>query len=97
MQMNDFAAWMEIMGYNGKQVSEAARLIGIKTGQTAGLTYRGTRELSLTERLAMSAVRAGLPPWTPELDVDADAMRGLVKFIDHAAGASRPAKSASGK
>lgn len=63
----DFAAWITAIGMNGKQVTAAGRLMGIGS-RTALESFRGNRSLTETERLAMSAVRAGLPPWTPEDD-----------------------------
>jgi hypothetical protein len=80
----DFAAWMEKMGYHGKQVSHAARQIGIGSDRTAGDIYRGTRHLTDTERLAMAAVRAGLPAWTPETDqeiADVQALREIIERL----------------
>ena len=64
----DFQIWLERMGYNRKQVREAAGRIGMTGATIASQTSSGTRELTVTERLAMAAVRAGLPPWTPETD-----------------------------
>lgn len=63
-----FRAWATRMGFHNKQVLMAGQKIGIKNTTTASLTYRGKRELTLTERLAMSAVRAGLQPWDPAYD-----------------------------
>lgn len=78
----DFAAWMEKMGYHGKQVTLAAKQIGIGNERTAGDTYRGTRKLTDTERLAMAAVRAGLPAWTPETDQEIADVRALREIIE---------------
>jgi hypothetical protein len=74
--MSDFAEWMKVMGYNGKQVTEAAALIGIENKFTASNTFRDKRALSKSERLAMSAVRAKLPEWTPETDAQTSAFAG---------------------
>jgi hypothetical protein len=74
--MSDFAEWMKVMGYNGKQVTEAAAMIGIENRFTASNTFRDKRALSKAERLAMSAVRAGLKEWTPENDVQSSALSG---------------------
>lgn len=67
-QVNDFRLWAARMGFNQRQVTAAAEIIGINNKATASLTFTGKRELSHAERLAMSAVRAGLQPWTPSYD-----------------------------
>ena len=77
----DFAAWMEKMGYHGKQVSLAGSQIGMSGKTTAQMTYQGTRALSDTERLAMAAVRAGLPAWTPETDQEIADVKSLREII----------------
>jgi hypothetical protein len=80
----DFAAWMEKMGYHGKQVTVAGEQIGMTGRATAQNTYRGERQLTETERLAMAAVRAGLPAWTPETDqeiADVKALREIVERL----------------
>lgn len=69
----DFRLWASRMGFGQRQVSAAAELIGINNKWTASNTYTGKRELSTSERLAMSAVRAGLQPWTPEYDAELQA------------------------
>lgn len=78
----DFAVWMEKMGYHGKQVSHAGSQIGMSGKTTAQMTYQGTRALSDTERLAMAAVRAGLPAWTPETDQEIADVKTLREIID---------------
>lgn len=65
---NHFRVWVARMGFNQKQVTKAAREIGIDNVTSASQTFTGKRELTLSERLAMSAVRAGLKPWTPDYD-----------------------------
>ena len=77
----DFPAWMEKMGYHGKQVSLAGSQIGMSGKTTAQMTYQGTRALSDTERLAMAAVRAGLPAWTPETDQEIADVKSLREII----------------
>lgn len=62
---NDFREWMRVAGFNGREVTKAGEAIGMPQS-IAKNTSRGARELSETERLAMSAALAGLPPWTPE-------------------------------
>jgi hypothetical protein len=64
--MNDFRIWMARMGFRGK--GEAGRRIGIMSDPTTSAIVNGKRELTPSERLAMSAVRAGLQPWTPDYD-----------------------------
>lgn len=64
--VNDFRIWMARMGFRGK--GEAGRQIGIMSDPTTSAIVTGKRELTLAERLAMSAVRAGLQPWTPDYD-----------------------------
>lgn len=71
--INDFRLWASRMGFGQRQVSAAAELIGINNKWTASNTYTGKRELTMSERLAMSAVRAGLKPWTPEYDAELQA------------------------
>lgn len=78
----DFAAWMEKMGYHGKQVSAAGEAIGLDMRGTPGRLYRGERHLTDTERLAMAAVRAGLPAWTPETDQEIADVRALREIIE---------------
>lgn len=62
---NDFRRWLVACGHNAKQVSAAGALIGL-TDRAALARYRGELPLNLTERLAMTAARLGLPPWSPD-------------------------------
>jgi hypothetical protein len=62
--MSDFKAWAAAMGFHGKQVGKAGAAIGIGAA-TAQTRYRGDKDPNLTERLAMAAITAGLPAWTP--------------------------------
>lgn len=65
---NDFRTWIARMGFNEKkQLSVAGGLLDMKRF-TASETANGRRELTQVERLAMSAIRAGLHPWTPAYD-----------------------------
>lgn len=64
---SDLREWMERMGFNGHQVTLAGGMIGME-GNVLSLTRSGERDLTLAERLAMTAVRAGLKPWSPEYD-----------------------------
>ena len=77
----DFQIWLERMGYNRKQVSKAAATIGMTGPTTVSQTSSGTRELTYTERLAMAAVRAGLPAWTPETDQEIADMAELRAIV----------------
>lgn len=72
----DFRVWLARMGFNSRQVTAGAELIGINS-RTATSTNTGARDLTVSERLAMSAVRAGLKPWTPAYD-DELVEQGLV-------------------
>lgn len=73
--INHFRVWVARMGFNGRQTTVAAEKIGITSRATASQTFTGKRELTLSERLAMSAVRAGLEPWTPEYDDELQAAK----------------------
>ncbi len=81
----DFSVWMEKMGFNGKQVGAAGEAIGLDARGTPGRLYRGERPLTDTERLAMAAVRAGLPAWTPETDQEIQDVKALREIVDRAA------------
>lgn len=63
MDISHFRLWASRMGFGQRQISAAAELIGINNKWTA----------SMSERLAMSAVRAGLKPWSPEYDAELQA------------------------
>ncbi len=95
---SEFKQWMDTLGFNGKEVTKAGSLIGI--GQTSSRErYRDEKELSLTERLAMAAVAAGIPPWSPETRSEIDAYRRVIEPVrevisEH--GPSRPRMAASG-
>lgn len=76
---SDFKKWAASQGFNGKEVSKAGDAIGI--GQTSARErHRGEKELSLTERLAMSAVAAGLPAWAPDTQVEVNIARKSFDF-----------------
>ncbi len=64
---SDFYRWREAMGFDGKGSVKAGALIGLTKGRAIDL-HSGRARPTETELLAMSAARAGLPPWTPELD-----------------------------
>lgn len=75
-----FAQWIAAMGFNLKQVSQAGRLIGMPTSQ-AVRRNTGAVENDMTELLAMSAVRAGLPPWSPKADAEIAAAGQAVALV----------------
>ncbi|MGH0003160.1 hypothetical protein ACQU0X_24080 [Pseudovibrio ascidiaceicola] len=86
-EKTDFEIWMRALGYNGKQVGEAGACIGL-TNTSVRMTKKGDRELKLVERLAMSAIRAGLPEWTPETDEEIHALALLRKSLQAVQSAS---------
>lgn len=88
---HDFQIWMRAMGFHGKQVTEAARMIGVEGSRTATSINTGDRPLTETERLAMAAVRAGLPAWTPENDQEIADMASLRAIIERAS--ARPSSA----
>lgn len=61
-----FEAWAAQLG-KSSHLAEAAALIGIND-RTLTRIRSGDRALSRAERLAMSALRANLPEWAPEVD-----------------------------
>lgn len=78
---SDFKKWATSLGYNGKEVTKAGESIGI--GQTSSRErYRGDKELSLTERLAMSAIAAGLPPWSPSSSEQVETAKRTLEFVN---------------
>lgn len=83
--INHFREWAARLGFGKKQVSVAGSLIGLAP-RTSSLTANDHRELTQTERLAMSAIRAGLQPWTPGYD----------SALLAASSGSRPATASAG-
>lgn len=77
---NDFRTWMKSLGYNSKQVSAAGELVGM-SASLAGHSSRGIRELTTTERLAMTAATAGLPAWSPETAAQIEAVRTVYEML----------------
>lgn len=65
---SDLAVWVSRMGLRGAKFSQATQMIGMAGPSVASRVNSGKRSLTVTERLAMSALRAGLQPWTPEYD-----------------------------
>lgn len=82
---NDVALWIERMGFNGKQLSKAGDLLGVSERAWAR-RRSGELELTLTDRLAMAAVRAGLPPWSPETDKELSDVARLREVIAEISG-----------
>lgn len=78
---SEVAIWLERMGFNGKQVSAAAEKMGL-SGRQLMRKRDGEAELSLQDRLAMAALRAGLPPWSPETDQDLADVHALRAAVD---------------
>lgn len=76
--MNHFHVWVARLGLNRRQMTEAASRMGMTGANTVSAISTNKRELTVSERLAMSAVRAGLKPWTPEYDDELKAA-GLVQ------------------
>jgi hypothetical protein len=77
---SDFKKWATSMGFNGKEVSKAGEAIGI--GMTSARErYRGEKEISLTERLAMAAVAAGLPAWSPSAEHEIALAKRTIDFV----------------
>ncbi|MCW5697346.1 MAG: hypothetical protein KIS96_11525 [Bauldia sp.] len=79
----DFFLWREAMGFHQKEMARVADAVGM-TVVSAGARNRGEVELSVTERLAMSAARVGLPPWSPEVEPDLIALRGIRDVVEAA-------------
>lgn len=80
--MNLFREWMSHMGFNGKQMTQAATLLGIGPGRTQALSA-GSKPSSSTELLAMSALAAGLPEWSPETHEDFLRVRAVLDLINN--------------
>lgn len=79
-----FQMWMRKLNLHSKQVSQAGQMIGLAE-RTSQSTFRGEREPTSTELLAMAAIRAGLPAWSPETDQEIADVRELKQIIDRAA------------
>lgn len=77
-----FALWLAALGFNKKQVSKAGELIGMTTFASVRRNT-GDVEPSTTELLAMAAVRAGLPPWSPKADAEIAAVGQAVALVRH--------------
>jgi hypothetical protein len=100
MKVNVFKLWMQRMGFHGRQVMEACVAIGVDGRRTGSKIHNGQRELTETELLAMSAVTAGLKPWSPAYHDELVALREVQALIDQrvaALAATHQAKTASAK
>lgn len=78
---DDFAKWALAMGHHSRSLLEAGKKIGFNNYEMLRKLGAGERELTVTERLAMSALRAGLPPWTPENDHMAAGAAAFVEAV----------------
>lgn len=83
-----FSLWRDAMGFNKKQVSAAGALLGLGTAATIKRS-RGLTEPSQMELLAMSALRAGLPPWSPKAEAEIAAVRAAMEMFRLAAESAR--------
>jgi len=94
---SDFKKWMDSLGFNGKEVTKAGAVIGI--GMTSSRErYRDEKELSLTERLAMSAIAAGLPAWSTETKAEVDTLRRVIEPVREILAEQKPlARYSSGQ
>ena len=79
--MNIFREWLARMGFNQRQVTKGGNLIGMMGDRSISATNSGTREATMTERLAMAAVAAGLEPWAPENHDKLVAIRAVAEAI----------------
>lgn len=77
-EMTLFRQFVKASGFNLKQIALAAEKLGMKA-HTAFHYSRGIREPDEVARLAMSAYRAGLAPWTPEIDAQLDRIARRVR------------------
>ena len=78
--MSEFKAWMQAMGFNGKQVARAGEMIGMGRS-TALMVYRDERRLTKTERLAMAAAAAQLPDWHPANHASARTVGKIISAV----------------
>lgn len=68
------------MGFNAKQIAEAGNAIGLSAPVSYAIS-QGRREVSETERLAMSAVLAGLAPYDGGNEDEIIAVRQLSDIV----------------
>ncbi len=81
-KINYFRLFMEYMGYNQKQVAQAGSDIGLGNRVSASKRKSGELETTMTDRLAMSAVAAGLKPWSPRYHHQLVLMKSISELID---------------
>ena len=72
-----FKQFVRATGRNMKQIVEAGGEIGL-TFNRSNLLSRGISDPTLTERLAMSALRAGLDPWSEDYDQE---LQRIARFV----------------
>lgn len=94
---SDFKKWMDAVGFNGKEVTKAGAEIGI--GMTSARErYRSEKEPSLTERLAMAAIAAGLPAWSTETKAEIETCRRVIEPVREILAEQKPlARYATGQ
>lgn len=63
-----FRLWALRMGFDAPTLKRAGDLLGMKSRLVASRSFSGARDVTKTELLAMSAVRAGLKPWSLDYD-----------------------------
>lgn len=63
MQKNDYVAWAETMGRDGRRISDraASDVLGIARGTVRA--YREGRDMPKVVRMACAAAAFGLPAW----------------------------------
>ena len=94
---SDFKKWMDSLGYNGKEVAKAGAAIGLGD-QVSWQRNTGKKELSTTERLAMAAVAAGIPPWSIETKGEIETLRRVIEPVREIVAKQKPlARYASGQ
>lgn len=94
---SDFKKWMDSLGFNGKEVAKAGAAIGLGD-QVSWQRNTGKKELTLTERLAMAAVAAGIPPWSTETRAEIETCRRVIEPVREILAEQKPlARYASGQ
>lgn len=86
---SDFKRWIAAIGFNRKEVAKAGELIGIGRNSSQERN-QGQKDCSLTERLAMSAIAAGLPPWEPSNQEEIEACRLIIETMRKVVADLRP-------
>ncbi len=83
--MSRFKAWMKLMGFNGKQVTEAGKALSVNSYNTVKNRMIDKDDLHEAELLAMSALRLGIKPWSEDYDEELQRMKRLLEAIKEAA------------